>query len=85
MHRDTGPQWRQLLDDLADQCIQIDPLKIQGRGTLLEARVGKHFVHQLIEVLDVVVHALTVLVQRLRRRGRADHLQAKAQARHWRA
>ncbi|MNI43684.1 hypothetical protein D3C73_980230 [compost metagenome] len=85
LHRDVGTQRREFLDHLIDQRIQIDALKIQRRGPLLQSCIGQHLVHQTIEVFDVVVHAFAVFFQGLRGGGRADHLQAKAQTRHRRA
>ena len=82
LHRDVGTQRRQLLDHLIDQRIQVDALEVQRRRALLEPCVSEHFVDQSVEILNVVVHAFTVLFQGLRRGGRTNHLQTETQARH---
>ncbi|RMV01405.1 hypothetical protein ALP19_05775 [Pseudomonas syringae pv. tomato] len=82
---DIRAQRGQFGDNLIDQRTQIDALKIQGRRALLQARVSEHFIDQLVEVLNVAVHAAHVLEPRLGRGGVADHLQTKTQPRHRRA
>jgi len=68
-----------------DQRIEVDPLEIQLRRALLQTGVGEHFVHQAIEVLDIAVHAFHIFAPGFGAGGVANHLQAEAQARHWRA
>ncbi len=82
-HRDITAQRCQFGDHLIDQRIQIHPLKVQRRRTLLQPRIGQHLVHQLVEVLNIAVHAQHVFAACLFVAGVTDHLQAKAQARHW--
>ena len=74
-----------LLHHLAHQHAQLQALVGQRRRALFQARVGEHLVDQLVEVLDIVVHALQVLQAGAVGLGGLDHLQAEAQPRHRRA
>ncbi len=47
---------------------------------MLKARVSEHFIDQLVEVLNIAVHAAHVFAPRLGSGGVADHLQTETQA-----
>ncbi|MNQ67424.1 hypothetical protein D3C85_819470 [compost metagenome] len=81
----AGAQGREFRDHLTEQRIQVHPLEMQGWRTLLQARVGQHLVHQLVQFLDVAVHAVHVLAPGGLVLRVGDHLQAEAQPRHRRA
>ena len=74
-------QRRQLADHLLDQRTQVHPLEVQLGRALLQAGVDQHLVDQLVEVLDIAIHALQVFAPGLVGLGVGDHLQAEAQAR----
>ncbi|MNI89355.1 hypothetical protein D3C73_1467470 [compost metagenome] len=82
---DVTAQRRQLSDHLLKQGIEVDPLKMQGRCTLLKTGIGEHFVDQLIQLLDIAIHATQILFPRLFVPRTGNHFQAEAQARHRRA